>query len=240
MNQYANDFTDIVKLYYDDLKKCKPLSKTKERRLLRLSKRGDIKAKNQILESNLRFVFDVAKRYTGRGVPIGDLISEGNMGLIRAIDKFDENVDVKFISYAVWWIRQAMLEAIRKSKINQTSEIIKIDADDNNIEKIMSDSEDEKVTSIEVMYSDGNEKQENNEINEEQKRMIVKLLSILTEREKDIIERYYGVNGKEEMTLIEIGEELNLTSERVRQIKVSSMRKLRTMILEKNLSLKSF
>ena len=70
--------------------------------------------------------------------------------------------------------------------------------------------------------------------------MIVKLLSILTEREKDIIERYYGVNGKEEMTLIEIGEELNLTSERVRQIKVSSMRKLRTMILEKNLSLKSF
>lgn len=240
MNQYANDFTDIVKLYYDDLKKCKPLSKTKERRLLRLSKRGDIKAKNQILESNLRFVFDVAKRYTGRGVPIGDLISEGNMGLIRAIDKFDENVDVKFISYAVWWIRQAMLEAIRKSKINQTSEIVKIDADDNNIEKIMSDSEDEKVTSIEVMYSDGNEKQENNEINEEQKRMIVKLLSILTEREKDIIERYYGVNGKEEMTLIEIGEELNLTSERVRQIKVSSMRKLRTMILEKNLSLKSF
>lgn len=240
MNQYANDFTDIVKLYYDDLKKCKPLSKTKERRLLRLSKRGDIKAKNQILESNLRFVFDVAKRYTGRGVPIGDLISEGNMGLIRAIDKFDENVDVKFISYAVWWIRQAMLEAIKKSKINQTSEIVKIDADDNNIEKIMSDSEDEKVTSIEVMYSDGNEKQENNEINEEQKRMIVKLLSILTEREKDIIERYYGVNGKEEMTLIEIGEELNLTSERVRQIKVSSMRKLRTMILEKNLSLKSF
>lgn len=240
MNQYANDFTDIVKLYYDDLKKCKPLSKTKERRLLRLSKRGDIKAKNQILESNLRFVFDVAKRYTGRGVPIGDLISEGNMGLIRAIDKFDENIDVKFISYAVWWIRQAMLEAIRKSKINQTSEIVKIDADDNNIEKIMSDSEDEKVTSIEVMYSDGNEKQENNEINEEQKRMIVKLLSILTEREKDIIERYYGVNGKEEMTLIEIGEELNLTSERVRQIKVSSMRKLRTMILEKNLSLKSF
>lgn len=240
MNQYANDFTDIVKLYYDDLKKCKPLSKTKERRLLRLSKRGDIKAKNQILESNLRFVFDVAKRYTGRGVPIGDLISEGNMGLIRAIDKFDENVDVKFISYAVWWIRQAMLEAIKKSKINQTSEIVKIDADDNNIEKIMSDSEDEKVTSIEVMYSDGNEKQENNEINEEQKRMIVKLLSILTEREKDIIERYYGVNGKEEMTLIEIGEELNLTSERVRQIKVSSMRKLRTMVLEKNLSLKSF
>ena len=101
MNQYANDFTHTVRVYYDDLKSTKPLTRAKEKRLLRLSKRGDMKARNELLEANLKFVFDVAKRYSGRGVPMGDLISEGNIGLIRAIEKFDESNDVKFISYAV-------------------------------------------------------------------------------------------------------------------------------------------
>jgi RNA polymerase primary sigma factor len=117
MNQYVNDFTSTVRTYYDELKKYKPLSRARERRLLKLCKRGDEKAKNELLEANLKFVFDIAKRYTGRGISIGELISEGNMGLIKAVDKFDESQDVKFISYAVWWIRHSMLDAIRKSKL---------------------------------------------------------------------------------------------------------------------------
>lgn len=239
MNQYANDFTDTVKIYYNDLKKCKPLSRIKEKRLIRLAKRGDIKAKNQILESNLRFVFDVARKYTGRGVPIADLISEGNLGLIRAIDKFDENADIKFISYAIWWIRQAMLETIKKNKLNQSIEIVKIDEKDDCINKIIPDDEDDSVTSIEIMYSDGRENEIRSETNEEQKAIINRLLSILSDREREVIEKCYGVNGKNEMTLIEIGKETNLTSERVRQIKVSAMRKIKTLALEKNISLKT-
>ena len=117
MNQYANDFNDTVRVYYDDLKKYKPLTRAKEKRLLKKCKKGNLKAKNEIIESNLRFVFDIAKRYTGRGVSISELISDGNMGLLRAIDKFDETKDVKFISYAVWWIRQAMLESIKKKNL---------------------------------------------------------------------------------------------------------------------------
>ena len=74
MNQYANDFTETVQTYYNDLKKYKPLSKARERRLLRLCKRGDKKAKDELIESNLKFVFDIAKRYTGRGISIGELI----------------------------------------------------------------------------------------------------------------------------------------------------------------------
>ena len=117
MNQYVNDFTRTTQLYFDDLKKYKPLTKAKEKRLLKLSKKGNVKAKNEILESNLKFVFDVAKHYTGRGLSISELISEGNRGLVKAIDKFDEAKDVKFISYAVWWIRQSMFEAIKKKKL---------------------------------------------------------------------------------------------------------------------------
>ena len=73
MNQYANDFTNTVKIYYDDLKKYKPLTKAKEKRLLKLSRKGNLKAKNEILESNLKFVFDIAKHYTGRGLSISEL-----------------------------------------------------------------------------------------------------------------------------------------------------------------------
>ena len=89
MSQYANDFTRTTEIYYEELRKYKPLTKSKERRLLKKCKKGNIKAKNEILESNLKFVFDVAKHYTGRGLSILELISEGNMGLLRAIDKFD-------------------------------------------------------------------------------------------------------------------------------------------------------
>ena len=132
MNQYVNDFTRTTQLYFDDLKKYKPLTKAKEKRLLKLSKKGNVKAKNEILESNLKFVFDVAKHYTGRGLSISELISEGNMGLVKAIDKFDEAKDVKFISYAVWWIRQSILQAIAEQSrivrlpLNQVGSVNKI------------------------------------------------------------------------------------------------------------------
>lgn len=230
MNQYANDFTSTVKTYYDELKKYKPLTKSKEKRLLRLCKRGNQKAKNELLECNLKFVFDVAKRYTGRGVSIGDLISEGNLGLIKAVDKFDETRDVKFISYAVWWIRHAMLDAIEKKKATSFVEIDSEKGNDTILEKTVSDEEDEQVSSRDIMFSNESEEKKR-EISNNQKKIIGNLLSSLSPREKLVIEKYYGVNNTNELTLLEIGNELNLTSERVRQIKLSAIRKLRSKIM---------
>ena len=113
MNSYVNDFNEAVNNYYESLKKCKPVSREEERKLVKLAKQGDISAKNRILESNLRFVFNVAKNYKGCGVSLNELISEGNMGLIKAIEKFDLTKEVKFISYAVWWIRQGIQAYIK-------------------------------------------------------------------------------------------------------------------------------
>ena len=230
MNQYVNDFNSTVRTYYDELKKYKPLSRARERRLLKLCKRGDEKAKNELLEANLKFVFDIAKRYTGRGVSIGELISEGNMGLIKAVDKFDENQDVKFISYAVWWIKHSMLEAIRKNKLIKYVELDNENGNSYVIEKKVTDEEDESVSSCESIFSNEHDEKKR-ERNIEQIKVVSSLLSILNQREKYVIENYYGINNNNELTLSEIGCELNLSSERVRQIKLNAIRKLRSKAL---------
>jgi RNA polymerase primary sigma factor len=229
MNQYANDFTETVRVYYDDLKKYKPLTKAKERRLLKKCKKGNLKAKNEILEANLRFVFDIAKHYTGRGVPISELISDGNMGLLRAIDKFDESKNVKFISYAVWWIRQAMLESIKKKNAINFVEIEPNTDNDSYIDKrLIEDDEDD--TSFNKELSNEND-EKSKEISENQRNIITNIIGTLSDRERDIIENYYGLNSNKELTLSEIGKKYNLSSERVRQIKLVSLRKLRSKIL---------
>lgn len=234
MNQYANDFTETVRVYYDDLKKYKPLTKAKERRLLKRCKKGNLKAKNEILESNLRFVFDIAKHYTGRGVPISELISDGNMGLLRAIEKFDESKDVKFISYAVWWIRQAMLESIKRRNAINFVEIEPNTDNDSSMDKKLIE-EDEDDVSFNNDFSNENDEKEM-EIKIEQKNIVIKLLNVLDERERDVIESYYGINDKKELTLTDIGKKYNLSSERVRQIKKKGLMKLRTKMLLLNYS----
>ena len=234
MNQYANDFTETVRVYYDDLKKYRPLTKAKERRLLKKCKKGNLKAKNEILESNLRFVFDIARHYTGRGVPISELISDGNMGLLRAIEKFDESKDVKFISYAVWWIRQAMLESIKKKNAINFVEIEpNTDNDVSMDKKLIEDDEDD--TYFNNDFSNENDEKES-EIKIGQKNIVIKLLNVLDERERDVIESYYGINDKKELTLTDIGKKYNLSSERVRQIKKKGLMKLRTKMLLLNYS----
>ena len=230
MNQYANDFTDTVKIYYDDLKRTKPMTRAKERRLLRQCRQGSLKARNEIVESNLKFVFDVARRYTGRGVSISDLISEGNMGLMYAIDKFDESKDVKFISYAVWWIRHSMLDAIRRKKLKS---LVEVEPDDtyNNMSVIHSeDEEDEEVKKVDTFFSDSSEEFER-EMQATQTKLINNIMSSLSEREEMIINHYYGINGSEKLNLIEIGNKMGITSERARQIKNQGIKKMRSNAL---------
>ncbi len=229
MNQYVNDFNETTLLYYHELKKYKPITRARERKLLKRCKKGNLKAKNEIIESNLRFVFDIAKRYTGRGVPILDLVSEGNMGLLKAIDKFDESKNVKFITYAVWWIRQAMLEAIHKNKLIN---FIETEQDPSSTNCLKADK-----------YYDYDENEDDNdsveeeydnrayESNEYKAKLVSKLMGKLSDKERDIVESYYGIDGKKEKTLNEIGKKYGLTSERIRQIKEKTMKKLRTEIM---------
>ena len=230
MNQYANDFTDNVKIYYKELNKYEHLSKQEEKELILKCRNGDIDARNKLLESNLKFVFDIAKKYTGRGVPISDLISEGNMGLIRAYEKFDETKDVKFISYAVWWIKQAMLECIRKNTLKETNETSEVESITSVFEKTVTDDEDEYVTKKETMMSD-EEDEAKRELHKNQKKIVDKILEKLSWRERYIVEQYYGIDKKEEKNLEEIGVDLGITKERVRQIKLAALNKLRTEIL---------
>lgn len=229
-NQYVNDFNDSVRAYYEDLRKYKPLSRREERKLLKQFKKGNIQAKNKILEHNLRFVFDIAKRYSGRGVSMGDLISEGNIGLVRAIEKFDDARDVKFISYAVWWIRQAMLEAIKNNKLINTVEIEPSSSNDEIISRKVSDDEDENVSYYDVGFSNENEERRK-ETMENQRAIVANLMNSLTDREKELIEKFYGLNNKKEMTLTEIGKEYGISIERARQIKLTAIRKLRSNVM---------
>ena len=231
MNQYANDFNRATQTYYEELKKYKPLTKAKEKRLLKQVRKGNLKAKNELLEANLKFVFDIAKHYTGRGVSISDLISEGNMGLLRAVDKFDETQDVKFISYAVWWIRQAILASINKKKLINMVELDVTQSNDTVIERTMTDDDDDEVIFRNDKFFSNEVDEHIAETNQTQKEVVTKLLNVLNSREKEIMENYYGLNGREELTLVEIGEKFNLSSERVRQINKKSLKKLRTKIL---------
>lgn len=145
------------------------------------------------------------------GVPLLDLISEGNLGLMKAIKKFDPNRDNKFITYAVWWVRESIKQFIKENTTTYTVDC-----------SIYEDDEDTPTNFI----SDESKSEEDHK-----KEVISQLLSKLTEREKEIIEKYYGLNGKEEKNLEEIGKELGLTKERIRKIKWSALQKMRSEIL---------
>ena len=231
MNQHVNDFNRTVQVYYQDLNSFKPISRAYERRLIRKYRRGNQEARNKLIEANLKFVFDVAKKYSGRGIPMQELISEGNMGLIRAIDKFDLSKNVKFITYAVWWIRQAMLEALRRKKLLSYVDL-SIKTDNNTvIEQGLYDEENTIEETEEFEDYIDSRLNESPKIGEVQQKVIIKISDLLNDREKDIIENYYGINGKKELTLIDIGKKYNLSSERVRQIKTSAIRKLRSQAM---------
>ena len=228
-NQYVNDFSTTVKTYYDELKKYKPISREKERKLLLKAKNGDLDAQNEILTSNLRFVFNIASRYKGQGAAISDLISEGNLGLVKAIQKFNPERDVKFISYAVWWVRNSMQEFIKKRQaclnFEKDEDTLNIPLTSNKIP----DTEDEWVERKDAVLSD-EEDEAKRELHKNQRKIVNELLGILEGREKYIVEQYYGIGCKEK-NLEEIGRELGITKERVRQIKLSCLNKLRSNIL---------
>lgn len=215
MSVFQNDYTDNVKIYYNELKKCVPLDANAERELLIKSKSGDISARNKIVESNLRFVFDIARRFRGRGVSMSDLISEGNIGLMKAIERFDMSKDVKFITYAVFWVKERMMSSIKANSSRIDSSLLDDfkDADSNDdcnnlIKDKVNDVEDEETSHSREDLLDG-------------------LMCVLNDKEKKIMEFSYGLRGNKEMSFQEIGKKYHISSERVRQIKLRSLDKIR-------------
>ena len=215
MSVFQNDYTDNVKIYYNELKKCVPLDANAERELLIKSKSGDISARNKIVESNLRFVFDIARRFRGRGVSMSDLISEGNIGLMKAIERFDMSKDVKFITYAVFWVKERMMSSIKANSSRIDSSLLDDfkDADSNDdcnnlIKDKVNDVEDEETSHSREDLLDG-------------------LMCVLNGKEKKIMEFSYGLCGNKEMSFQEIGKKYHISSERVRQIKLRSLDKIR-------------
>lgn len=228
---------------------------------------GDRIALEKLTRANLRFVVSVAKQYQNQGLSLPDLINEGNLGLIKAAEKFDETRGFKFISYAVWWIRQSILQALAEQSrivrlpLNQVGSLNKINKAFSKFEQenerkpsaeelaeeldipvdkiadtlkmsgrhISVDApfvEGEDNCLIDVMVNEDAPNADRGLINESLAKEIDRALSTLSERESDIVKKFFGL-GVPEMTLEEIGDEFGLTRERVRQIKEKAIRRLR-------------
>lgn len=207
--------------YFSDIKHFKTLSRQEERALGMKIQRGDKSALNKLVNHNLKFVVSIAKKYRDRGVPFEDLISEGNMGLYHAAEKYDGRKETKFITYAVWWIK------------NSINEIIKDYASNNEIN--VDDFIFDKKKSVEYHQELINEEFEE-ELNNIQSRndSVEELLKCLQERERKIVTMFFGLKGTKEMNLDEIGQSMGLSMERVRQIKDVALIKLKSNVLMMN------
>ena len=240
--------------YLKDIKKYDPLTRDEERDLFIKAKAGDHVAKNKLISCNLRFVVQVAKEYQHQGLDLEELIQEGNMGLMRAFDKFDYTKGHKFITYAVWWIRQGITGSIYEHArsirlpLNKIANVHKVNKLKENMEQQearivdvyeLSDQLDDPgiIDDLQYNYSivnlDKPQTDNDHDLNdiiaddtinlfaslEPIKDELKLILSDFTDREQKILKMYFGLDSVRRYTLKEIGFEMKLTRERIRQIK---------------------
>ena len=264
----VNESNRSLSRYLEEIGDFEPLNPDREVELAIRIKKGNHNALEELVKANLRFVVSVAKDYQGQGLPLTDLINEGNLGLIKAAGRFDETRGFKFISYAVWWIRQSILQALAEhsrivrlplnrvgtiSKITKTAEKLEAEIErspnEKEIGRQLNMTPDEVIDAMRISrrhqslnapFRDGDKnslidiiKDENQLepdtplMNDSLKDEIRNSLDTLKDRERMVIKMYFGIERDYALTLNEIGEEFNLTRERVRQIKEKAIRRLR-------------
>ena len=256
--------------YLADIAKEPMITPDEEVELAQRIKQGDQIALDRLVRANLRFVVSVAKQYQNQGLGLADLINEGNVGLIKAAQRFDETKGFKFISYAVWWIRQAILQAVAEqsrmvrlplnqvgflSRVKKTASYLEqlyqrkptikeiadeLDMPEDKIEAILKINSkevsmdapvtnDDDLTFIDTVVPEDNYDADRQVISDSESAEIRRSLSILNEKERQIIIYYFGLDSNNHAyTLEEIGYMMDMTRERVRQVKDKALKKLRT------------
>jgi RNA polymerase primary sigma factor len=242
-----------INFYLKDIRKLKVMTPERERELAERILSGFIteeetkEIQKELLEGNLRFVITVSKQYQNQGLDLSDLIAEGNLGLMKAIENFDWSKRLRFISYAVWWVRQSILQSLNENArtirlpVNVVQELHKakkeleragVELPDKftsipytvNLDNPLNEDGD---TLLDILNNPNAELADANLLTEDTlKEKLLSMLDVLDEREKIIIQDYFGLSGSTR-TLEEIGNDFNLTKERVRQVKEKSLRKLR-------------
>ncbi len=265
----SSDDENILSIYLKEINSIPLLTREEEDRYARKAAKGDRLSKEKLVRANLRFVVNVAKKYQNQGLPLPDLISEGNIGLMNAIEKFDVDRGYHFISYAVWWIKQAILKAIcEKSRmirlpLNRANELVQIekarkelqnvrgtepetkdiarflDMEKEHVESLLNISRElvsletpvfsEKDSTLLGEFVEDSDYVAPDEaiIEKSLKEEINQVLKTLTQKEAEILQYRFGLNGKIPLSLKEVGDKFRLTKERIRQIEKKAIRRLR-------------
>jgi len=276
IKQVTNRDTPSLDKYLHEIGKEELINAEEEVNLARRIKKGDPLALNKLIRANLRFVVSVSKQYQNKGLSLPDLINEGNLGLIKAAQRFDETRGFKFISYAVWWIRQSILQALAEqarivrlplnkigsiNKINRTfadleqkferepsvqeiAQVLEMAPEEvkeslkSSVRHVSMDApitQDDEGNLYDIILSPDTPPPDKGLLTDSLRKEIERALSTITYREANIVRLYFGLNGKYAHTLEEIGEEFNLTRERVRQIKEKAIKRLKNVTRCKNL-----
>ncbi|MFN6944673.1 MAG: RNA polymerase sigma factor RpoD/SigA [Cytophagaceae bacterium] len=266
--QITNRENQSLDKYLQEISKLPMITADEEVILAKRIREGDQQALEKLTKANLRFVVSVAKQYQNNGLTLGDLINEGNLGLIKAAQRFDETRGFKFISYAVWWIRQSVIQALAEQSrivrlpLNRVGTISKVSRVFSDLEqKFQREPSAEELAEVlemtpelvsgslkisgrhisldapfvqgeengllDVLTDNNLDEPDTELLNDSLRKEIKRSLATLTARESDVLACYYGLNGGSSMTLEEIGLKLNLTRERVRQIKEKATQRLR-------------
>ena len=242
-----------IQIYLKDIRKIKVMTPERERELAKMiategiTQREKDAIHKELLEGNLRFVITVAKQYQNQGLDFPDLIAEGNLGLMKAINNFDWSKNLRFISYAVWWVKQSILQSLNDNSrtirlpVNVVQDLHRAKKEvesngaqlDDKFQKLPSmidldmNINEDGDTLIDIIKNDQADMPDEVFNNKDMlKSKLINLLNFLDEREKVIIEDYFGLTGTPR-TLEDIGGDFNLTKERVRQIKQKALRKIR-------------